>query len=230
MIPVVERSAEGSAFFLADADDGASDVVPANFLADGIDAWEQVVHEIGANDADGRGGVEIGIGDVTAFDEVDIVEFRHQGSPGTQIGVLQRVQAAAGFDAAADGGADLLAGFAELADGVVIVESDALAFLKFKKVIYVGDDRRLLGEGEDISAKVEDFGGNVLVGAVDEADDGNDRSNPDDHSDERQDAAEFVSPQTGGGNANGFREMQPGGARHGFLTLSYAVEGPGISG
>ncbi len=145
--PVVERSAERCALFFADADDGAGDVVPANFLADGIHAGEKIIHQIGADDADGRGGVEVGIGDVAAFDQVHVVEFGHLRGPGAQVGVFQRVQAAAGFHAAANGSADFLAGFAGVANGIVIVEGDALAFLEFQKVVNVGDDGGLLWRG-----------------------------------------------------------------------------------
>ncbi len=57
-----------------------------------------------------------------------------------------------------------------------------LAFLKFEEVVDVGDDGGLLGQAENIGAEIEDFGGDVLVGAVDQADDGDDRGDADDHS------------------------------------------------
>ncbi len=60
---------------------------------------------------------KIGFGDVAAFDEIHVIEFRHLRSPGAKVGVFQGVQAAANFDASAEGGADFLAGSCNFADG-----------------------------------------------------------------------------------------------------------------
>src|SRR5207244_5037345 len=92
------------------------DVVPANFFAHGIHAGHKVFHDIHANHTNRRSAIQIRIGNVTAGDEIDVVQFGHLGSPGAQVSILQRIQAALDLDAAAERGADFLAGLAEISD------------------------------------------------------------------------------------------------------------------
>jgi len=70
--------------------------------------------------------------------------------------------------------------------------SNLLAFLEFEPFVDVGDDGRLAGETENIGAQAEDTRGDVLIGAVYQADDGDDCSHPDDHADQRENTAKFV--------------------------------------
>src|SRR5205814_10476449 len=72
--PVVERSAERRAFFFADTDDLARNIVPTNFFSDGIDAGKKIFDDVHSNGADGGGAREIGFSDVAAFDEVHVVK------------------------------------------------------------------------------------------------------------------------------------------------------------
>ena len=97
--------------------------------------------------------------------------------------------------------ADFLTGFALFLDGFIVVPVKLFAFLKFEEVVDVGDDGGLIGDAENVRAEIEDLGGNVLIGAVDEADDGDDGGNADDHADKREDAAELVRPKAGGGDS-----------------------------
>src|SRR5207253_4559609 len=161
--PVVERSSQGRTFLFSDADHFAGNVVPANLFADGIQAGHEVFHDIHADHADWGSAIQIRIGDVAAGDEIYVVEFGHLGSPGAQVGVLQRIQAAFHFDATAERGADLLARLAEVAHSLEVVVSKALAFLEFEPVVHVGDDGRLLGKPENVGAQAEDARGDVLV-------------------------------------------------------------------
>src|SRR5207249_3155353 len=198
--PVVERSSQGRTFLFSDADHFAGNVVPANLFANGIQAGHEVFHDVHANYADRSGAIQIRIGDVAARDEIDIVQFRHLRSPGAQVGILQRIQAALHFYAAAQRGADFLARLAEIAHRFEIVVSEALALLEFEPVVNVGDDGRLLGKPKDVGAQAEDARGHVLVCAVDQTDDGDHRSHTNDHADQRQDAAQLVGPKAGGGD------------------------------
>jgi hypothetical protein len=165
--PIVERGAEGGAFLLADADHLAGNIAPADFFSDRVHAGQQVFDEVIADDANRGGLLEVRFGYVAAGDEVDVVELGHLGRPGAEVGVFQRIQAALDLQTAAEGGADFLAGFAELADGLIVVVGDALALLKFEVVVDIGDDGGCFGYAKDIRAEAEDPGGDVLVGAVD---------------------------------------------------------------
>jgi len=89
--------------------------------------------------------------------------------------------------------------------------------LKFEPVVHIGDDGWLIGNAEDISAEIEDFCGDILIGAVDEADDGDDRSDSDDHADERKDTAKLVGPKTGGSNSYRLGEVHCRGPGHGSM-------------
>src|SRR5271165_5699306 len=159
---------------------------------------------------------------MAALDEIHVIKLSHLWSPSTEVGVLEGVEAAANLDAAADGGAHVGAGFAEFMDGVVVLVSDAFAFLKFQEVVDVGNDGRLLGQGEDIGTQAEDLGGDVGVGPVDEADHGYYGGDADDHTDEREHAAKLVCPEAGSGDGNGLEQMEFGGTGHRETVISFA--------
>jgi hypothetical protein len=76
--------------------------------------------------------------------------------------------------------------------------SHTFALLEGQPVVHIGNDGGLLGEAKDVGAKTEDARGHVLVRAVDEADEGDHGAAADDHTDERQDAAQLVRPQPWG--------------------------------
>src|SRR5262249_58798763 len=126
--------------------------------------------EVHANRTNGSGAGEVGVGDVAAFDEIDVVELGHLRSPSAEICVFERIYAAAGFDTppAANRGTDFLARFALFLDRFVVVPVQSLALLKFEKVVHIGDDGGLVSDAENVRAQIEDLCGDVLIGAVDE--------------------------------------------------------------
>jgi hypothetical protein len=109
-----------------------------------------------------------------------------------------------------------------LVNGVVVVVRDALAFLEFKEIVNVGDDGGLLGQSENVGAEVEDLGGHIRVSAVDQADHRNYGGNSDDHSNEREHAAELMRPEAGGGDGDGFGQLQLGRTSHRIKGISSA--------
>ena len=151
---------------------------------------------------------------MTAGDQIHVVQFGHLRRPGAQVSVFERIQAAFHLHAAAQGGADFFAGFAEITHGFEIVIANALALLEFEPVVNVGNDGGLFGETEHIGAQTEDARGDVLVCAVDEADYGNDRGDTDNHADQRQDTAQLVCPETGGGDRHSLGQIHGGRTRH----------------
>ncbi len=82
---------------------------------------------------------------MAARDEIHVIQFGHLGSPGTQVGIFQRVEAALDLDAAAERGTDFLAGLAEIPHRLEIVIGKTLALLELEPVVNVGDDGRLFG-------------------------------------------------------------------------------------
>ena len=212
--PVVERIPERGALLFAHADHFARRIPPANFLSDGIDAGQQIFDEIVSDDADRRGLLQIGLGDVAASDEVHVVELGHLGSPGAEVGVFQRIQPALYFEAPGQRRADFLAGFAKFTDGQIVVPGDAFSLLVLEIVIDVGDDLGLLGDTKNVRAEPKNSGGHVLIRAVNQADYGDHGGHADNHPNQREDAAELVSPETACGNGHSFLEVHCAGMGH----------------
>src|SRR5262249_21292877 len=104
---------------------------------------------------------------------------------GAKVGVFERVEAALGFDAATERRPNFFAGLAEVTNGFEVVVGEAFALLEFEPVLDVGDNGGRLRKAEDISPETENTGSHVLIGAVDEADDGDDGGDADNHADER---------------------------------------------
>ena len=100
----------------------------------------------------------------------------------------------------------------------VVVVGDALALLEFEEVVDVGDDGRRLGDAENVGAEAEYSGGDVLVGAVNQADDGDDGGYANDHANEGQDAAQLVRPEAARGNSHSLLEVHCGRLSHGGLA------------
>jgi hypothetical protein len=159
--------------------------------------------------------LHVRVGHVAASGQVDVVELGHLWGPGAEVSVFQRIQAALYFQAAGERSADFLAGFAEFADRQVVVVGNPLALLKFEVVIDVGDDRGSLGDAEDIRAEAKDSGGDILVGAVNQTDDGDYSRHANHHSDKRQDTAQLVRPEATRGNSHGLLEVHCGRLSHG---------------
>ena len=212
--PIVLRASERRAQLLSDAHDLAGNIVPFDFFFKWVHSRQEIFHEVPADYADGSGASEIGVRDVPSADEINVVEPRHLGGPRAQIGVFHGIQAGFGLHAASERGTDLLASLAKIANGLVIVPEDLLAFLELHEVVHVGHDGWLLGQAENIRAEVEDFGGHVLVRAVDQADHGDHGGDADDHAEQREDAAQLVRPETRGGDLYGLGEIHRGAACH----------------
>ena len=87
--PVVQRSAKRRPFLFPNADHRARKIIPANLSANRIDSRHQVVHNVHANHTRGRRALQVGVGNVAAFDEVHIVKLGHFRSPRAKIRVLQ---------------------------------------------------------------------------------------------------------------------------------------------
>jgi hypothetical protein len=169
-------------------------IVPANLFADRINARKKIFDQIISDHADGRSTAHVRFRHVTPGEQIDIVELRHLGRPGAEVGVLQRVHAALGFHPAAKRSTNFLAGLAKLAHCFVVIVGDLLAFLEFEPFVDVGNDGRLARQTENIGPQAEHARGDILIRAVDQADDGDDRRHSDDYADQREHAAEFVRP------------------------------------
>ena len=139
--------------------------------------------------------VLVGLGEAAAFGDVEVLHLGHVGGVAADADVGRGLLAV--DDEAGGGlhGADLPAERALALHRVVLVNRDDLALLKLHVVVVAGDDRRLLGDGEDVGALLVDLGGDVDLRAVDERHDGDQRGDADDHAEQREHGAQLVRPE-----------------------------------
>src|SRR5262249_61239445 len=103
-------------------------------------------------------------------------------------------ESALGSDPATERRPALFATVAATPDRLEILIRDSLALMKFNPVLNIGDDRRRFSQGKYVGAQAENACGDVLISTVDKADDGDDRSDSDDHADQRKGAAQLMRP------------------------------------
>jgi len=193
--PVILACAKGAALLLADANNGVRRAVDAEVLADGVDAGEEVVLDVGADDGDVGGVLLVGVGEAAALHDVQVLQCGHLSGVAPNAGVGDGLGAAYDFSGGRLLGSNADAALAVVFDVEVVGVEDVFAFLEALVILGAGDDLRHFGDSEDVCAVAGELGGNKGVRAVNEGHDGDDAGDADDDAKQRQYGTQLVRPQ-----------------------------------
>ena len=194
---VILRGAEGAALLFNDADDGVGDAIGAELLADGVGAGEEVFLDVGADESDVRGVLLVGVGEVAAGGDVEVLhdwgiwEVR----PRIWASVMEAVPCTSLPGDGLLGAHAVEAAGTVVADVLVVVKEQVFALGVLHVVVWIGGEGRGSGDGEGVGTVGGELGHDEEVGAVDEGDHGDDGRDANDDAEQREDTAELVGPE-----------------------------------